>query len=341
MRQLGARAPPSARRRAAHRAGAGGARTICFVRSRKGVECSAGSPATSASARPRARPRVMPYRAGYTPLQRREIEERLVRRRAARRRDHRRARAGIDVGALDAARRHLPRDGREPAADVGPRRSARRSGLACTSPAKTRSTSSSPATPTTSSAAGRSRDTRPRGADLSAPSVRGPRGPLSDSDAEFFGPRLATLRASRCARRAALAEDRGAYRARAASDYPAGEVSLRSASRGRVVMSTSDRRGARDGGVARAPRPFTPARSTCTSAAPSRSASWISRLPALVEPFDGDWYTQPKRETDTEIERLLDRRETLGVTLSFGRVLVTETVLAFQRRRPQTMPRSI
>ena len=54
---------------------------------------------------------------------------------------------------------------------------------------------------------------------------------------------------------------------------------------------------------------------------------------ALVEPFDDDWYTQPKRETDTHIERLLDRREALGVSLSFGRVLVTETVLAFQRRR--------
>ena len=54
---------------------------------------------------------------------------------------------------------------------------------------------------------------------------------------------------------------------------------------------------------------------------------------ALVEPFDGDWYTQPKRETDTLIERLLDRRDALGVTLSFGRVLVTETVLAYQRRR--------
>jgi DEAD/DEAH box helicase domain-containing protein len=54
---------------------------------------------------------------------------------------------------------------------------------------------------------------------------------------------------------------------------------------------------------------------------------------ALVSPFDGDWYTQPKRQTDTEIVRLLDRRTTLGVTLSFGEVSVTETVLAFQRRR--------
>lgn len=54
---------------------------------------------------------------------------------------------------------------------------------------------------------------------------------------------------------------------------------------------------------------------------------------ALVSPFDGDWYTQPKRDTDTEIVRLLDRRESLGVTLSFGEVSVTDTVLAYQRRR--------
>jgi DEAD/DEAH box helicase domain-containing protein len=54
---------------------------------------------------------------------------------------------------------------------------------------------------------------------------------------------------------------------------------------------------------------------------------------ALVEPFSGDWYTQPRREIDTEIERLLDRREVCGVTLSFGTVTVSEQVLAFQRKR--------
>ncbi|HZL49163.1 MAG TPA: Zn-binding domain-containing protein, partial [Solirubrobacteraceae bacterium] len=59
----------------------------------------------------------------------------------------------------------------------------------------------------------------------------------------------------------------------------------------------------------------------------------LERRRALVAPFDGDWYTQPKRLTDTTIERLLDRRDTLGVTLSFGEVAVTETVLAYQRRR--------
>ncbi len=59
----------------------------------------------------------------------------------------------------------------------------------------------------------------------------------------------------------------------------------------------------------------------------------LERHRALVASFDGDWYTQPKRTTDTDIVRLLDRREALGVTLSFGEVSVTDTVLAYQRRR--------
>src|ERR687890_400375 len=54
---------------------------------------------------------------------------------------------------------------------------------------------------------------------------------------------------------------------------------------------------------------------------------------ALVTPFDGNWYTQPKKETDMEIERLLDRRSVLGVTLGFGTVTVTEEVHAYQRKR--------
>jgi DEAD/DEAH box helicase domain-containing protein len=54
---------------------------------------------------------------------------------------------------------------------------------------------------------------------------------------------------------------------------------------------------------------------------------------ALVTPFHGDYYTQPKKETDTHIERLLDRRDTMGVTLSYGVVSVSETVMAYQRKR--------
>ena len=50
----------------------------------------------------------------------------------------------------------------------------------------------------------------------------------------------------------------------------------------------------------------------------SPSSTSTQRL-ARVQPFQGDWYTQPKSETDTAIEALLDRREFLGVTLSLRR----------------------
>ena len=63
------------------------------------------------------------------------------------------------------------------------------------------------------------------------------------------------------------------------------------------------------------------------------SALEIESRRALVEPFTGDFYTQPKKETMTEIEALLDRRDTCGVQLSFGRVSVTEQVLAYQRKK--------
>src|SRR5438309_1360692 len=50
----------------------------------------------------------------------------------------------------------------------------------------------------------------------------------------------------------------------------------------------------------------------------------LARRRALVTPFAGDWYTQPKVETATSIVRLLDRRQALGVRLSFGEVSVTD-----------------
>ena len=54
---------------------------------------------------------------------------------------------------------------------------------------------------------------------------------------------------------------------------------------------------------------------------------------ALVQPFEGDWYTQPKRESDTWIEQVRDRRSCCGVDLSFGIVSVTEQVIAYQKKR--------
>jgi DEAD/DEAH box helicase domain-containing protein len=53
---------------------------------------------------------------------------------------------------------------------------------------------------------------------------------------------------------------------------------------------------------------------------------------ALVEPFAGDYYTQAKKETTTAIEEeeLAGRR--LGMDACFGRVSVTEQVVAYQKR---------
>jgi DEAD/DEAH box helicase domain-containing protein len=53
---------------------------------------------------------------------------------------------------------------------------------------------------------------------------------------------------------------------------------------------------------------------------------------ALVAPFSGDWYTQAKRETGLLVEEVAAEREILGVRLLFGRVTVTEQVVAYQRR---------
>jgi DEAD/DEAH box helicase domain-containing protein len=53
---------------------------------------------------------------------------------------------------------------------------------------------------------------------------------------------------------------------------------------------------------------------------------------AIVEPFGGDWYTQVKKETSTDVEESLRVERRLGLTLTFGRVSVTEQVVAYQRK---------
>src|SRR5262249_37089371 len=53
---------------------------------------------------------------------------------------------------------------------------------------------------------------------------------------------------------------------------------------------------------------------------------------ALVVPVTADWYTQVKKETETAIEETLRTDFLLGVQLSFGRVSVSEQVIAYQRK---------
>jgi DEAD/DEAH box helicase domain-containing protein len=59
---------------------------------------------------------------------------------------------------------------------------------------------------------------------------------------------------------------------------------------------------------------------------------------ALVEPFSGDYYTQAKKETMTSIEETLRTDRRLGLELAFGQVSVTEQVVGYQKKsiRDQT-----
>ena len=159
---LGA-APLGARRgRRAARAAGRGRRAHDLLRAlaqgRRAAHADRARRARARSGAGELRELVMPYRAGYTAAQRREIEARLSagELRAVVTTDA--LELGIDVGALDASIVvTFPGHDREPAPDVGPRRPPPPRARASTSPARTRSTSSSRATPTTSSTARSSR----------------------------------------------------------------------------------------------------------------------------------------------------------------------------------------
>src|SRR5688500_2876287 len=79
----------------------GGARTICFIKSRKAVELT--TKLVQDKLGPSLGGRIAPYRAGYTPQQRREIEARLVSGELLAVITTDALELGIDIGALDAA----------------------------------------------------------------------------------------------------------------------------------------------------------------------------------------------------------------------------------------------
>jgi DEAD/DEAH box helicase domain-containing protein len=53
---------------------------------------------------------------------------------------------------------------------------------------------------------------------------------------------------------------------------------------------------------------------------------------ALVDPFSGDFYTQAKKETTTAIDEPQRVERRMGLELAFGRVSVTEQVVGYQRK---------
>jgi DEAD/DEAH box helicase domain-containing protein len=60
---------------------------------------------------------------------------------------------------------------------------------------------------------------------------------------------------------------------------------------------------------------------------------------ALVEPFGGDWYTQVKKETMTAIVQPYVQERRLGLDAFFGEIEVTEQVVAYERKTIRSQER--
>jgi len=317
-----------------------GARTICFMKSRKAVELMAKFAQARLEDRGHGElaERVAPYRAGYTPQQRREVEGRLVRGELLGVVSTDALELGIDIGSLDAAicvtfpgtvaslRQMWGRAGR------------RGRGLAvyvagedaldqffCRHPDEFLDR------PVEAAILDYENEQIYAGHLMCAAHE----GPLEPADAETLGPGWRDM-AERLVGSGDLRERRGGlFVPRATDGFPAQHVSLRSS--GRDGFTVVEVEGGELLGTVDAARAFTTTHEGAVYLHGGRSyevaALDVDGRRAFVRPFAGDWYTQPKKETSTAILRLLDRREALGVTLSFGTVEVTEQVLAYQRKR--------
>jgi DEAD/DEAH box helicase domain-containing protein len=317
----------------------GGARTICFIKSRKAVELVARlvRDELAQGDDPSLADRVAPYRAGYTSQQRHELEARLSSGELLAVVTTTALELGIDIGALDAAicitfpgtvaslRQMWGRAGR------------RGRGLAvyvagddaldqffCRHPDEFLER------PVEAAILHHENEQ----IHLAHLLCAAHEGPLSEDDAEFLGPRWRVY-ADALVAAGELVQRRGHYLLRHPEEFPAARVSLRSASPDNVTVV--DVSAGEVLGTVEMARAFSTVHDGAVYLHLGRSYEVreldLEARRALVAPFDGGWYTQPKKETMTEIEQLLDRRESLGVTLSFGRVTVTEQVLAYQRKR--------
>jgi DEAD/DEAH box helicase domain-containing protein len=307
-----------------------GLRTICFAKSRKAAELIhrfASERVDTATAS-----RLTPYRAGYTPEQRREIERRLVDGELLGVTATDALELGIDIGLLDCAisvgfpgtvaslRQQWGRAGR------------RERGLAilvCSEDALDQFFAREPD-------ALLSRKVEAAILDHANPRILDPHvlsaafeAPIDDGDAETLG-REAVRRAAELPE----LEHTPAGYVWKGRDYPAARISLRSGDAEAFTVVDGDT-GSLLGLVER-----DRAYSTVHEGAVYlhlgeqylvESLSLEDRV-ALVSPARVDWYTQVKKESETTIEHSdrADRR--LGVELHFGQVSVTEQVIAYARK---------
>ncbi len=313
------------------------ARTICFIKSRKAVELIMRH--ASARLEPALAARIAPYRAGYTPAQRQEIQRRLTEGDLLAVISTDALELGIDIGALDAAICVTFPGTVASLKQMWGRAGRRGRGLAvyiagedaldqffCRHPDQFLDRAVEAAI-----------------IDPESPEIYGwhllcaaHEAPLTESDAPILG---AGWRAP-----AEALADAGYLRERLtgfvparADDYPAARVALRSASADQFALIEGN--SGEVLGTVEASRAYGSVHEGAIYLHLGRSYKVLSldldARRVLLEPFSGDYYTQARRDTATYIERLIERREVLGVTLSFGTVVVEEVVLGFQRKRLQ------
>jgi DEAD/DEAH box helicase domain-containing protein len=309
-----------------------GLRTLCFAKSRRAAELIHRFTADRLG----DDSRLSPYRAGYTPQQRREIERRLLEGELLGVSATNALELGIDVGLLDCVisvgfpgtvaslRQQWGRAGR------------RGHGLAVLVASEDALDQYFMREPRT--LLGR----RVEAAILDHENPRVLDGhvraaafeaPLDDRDREVLGD--AAL--ERAPVLPELKHTKAGY-VWAGRDYPAARVSLRST--GPESFTIVDRSSGTVLGITERERAFTTVHEGAIYLHLGESyrvrALDLETRTALVEPFSGDYYTQTKTETTTAIvePRRGDRR--LGVELSFGSVVVTDQVVGYQKKSIQT-----
>ena len=314
-----------------------GLRTICFAKSRKAAELVHRMTADRVDAA--TAQRLAPYRAGYTPQQRRDIERRLVEGELLGVSATDALELGIDIGLLDCAisvgfpgtiaslRQQWGRAGR------------RGHGLAVLVASEDALDQYFMREPET--LLGRRVEaaildhSNPRVLDghVAAAAFEAP---VDDEDRATLGdaavdraPHIPDLRHTK----------RGwVY---AGKEYPAARTPLRSASRD--AFSVVDATTGTLLGIVERERAYSTVHEGAVYL--HLGEPWLVReldvaaRHAIVEPFAGDWYTQVKKETSTGVEEPLRTERRLGLELTFGRVSVTEQVVAYQRKgiRDQAM----
>jgi DEAD/DEAH box helicase domain-containing protein len=307
-----------------------GLRTICFAKSRKAVELIHRFTAERVDAE--TAKRLAPYRAGYTPGQRREIEQRLMAGELLGVTATDALELGIDIGSLDCAisvgfpgtvsslRQQWGRAGRR-----GPGLAV----LVASEDALDQFFMREPEALLERTVEAAILDhANPRVLDghvLSAAFE----GPIDERDAETLGPEALE-------RAAVLPELKrtAAGWVWGGTDYPAARVPLRSADRDSFTVVDAET-GSVLGLVERSR-----AYSTVHEGAIYLHLGEqylvkildLEALAAVVSRANVDWYTQAKKETQTAIVKPLRSEHRLGVELFFGRVSVTEQVVAYQRK---------